>query len=184
MNEFNTEQQTGQQPGQVPPPNYPYPPQAPSAKRLGKSPGLATLFSCFPGLGQVYVGYYQTGFTFAAVVAFTIALLNAGIGGALQALFGVSLAFFWIFNMIDANRRAHHYNRALAGQGGETVPEDFKLPSRRGSMPAGVVLIVLGLLVTLDINEMVSLSWLEDWWPLMLVVFGGWLVFKGRRPAE
>ena len=51
------------------------PPAAPASQYLSildsrrKSPGLACFLSLMPGLGQVYVGYYQRGFVHAAVVA-------------------------------------------------------------------------------------------------------------------
>ena len=90
-----------------------------------------------PGLGQIYVGYYQQGFINMAVVAITITLLSSGARGA-EPLFGLFLAFFWLYNMIDANRRAHHYNRVIDGLGGENVPGGIPRPapadrSRRGS---------------------------------------------------
>jgi len=34
-----------------------------------KSPAIAAILSMMPGLGQVYVGYYQRGFVHAVVVA-------------------------------------------------------------------------------------------------------------------
>jgi len=187
MSDFNEQTQIEQPQapptGQIPPPAYPYPPQ-PGVKVLHKSPLLATLLSSFPGLGQVYVGYYQTGFMFAAYMACSIAILNLGLRGPLTALVAISLAFFWIFNMIDANRRAFHYNRAMDGLGGEEVPEDFKLPGSGGSVLAGGILIVLGVLITLDLNSTLSMEWLEDWWPMLLVAGGVWLVVKGRRQAS
>lgn len=145
-----------------------------------KSPALATVLSLMPGLGQVYVGYYQQGFIFVAVVALCITILNSG-ARSVEPLFGVFLAFFWIFNMIDANRRAMHYNRVAEGLGGEDIPEDFALPGMRGSMMGGVFLIVMGLLIFLDLKFGVSLEWLEEWWPMLLVVFGAWLILKARR---
>ncbi len=45
----------------------------------------------------------------------------------------------------------------------------------------GVVLVVIGVLVTLDLNFNVSLDWLEDWWPLGLVLAGGWVIYRSRQ---
>jgi TM2 domain-containing membrane protein YozV len=42
-----------------------------------KSPLFATFLSAMPGLGQVYVGYYQRGFINAVVVGTLIALLTS-----------------------------------------------------------------------------------------------------------
>lgn len=145
-----------------------------------KSPVLATMLSSFPGLGQIYVGYYQTGFLYALTIAGCIAILNMPGSGAFTAFVGIFLAFFWIFNMIDANRRAMFYNRSMVGQGEEELPDGFPA-GRKGSVPAGVILVALGVLFILDLNFGVSMEWIEDWWPLALVAFGGWLVYKGRR---
>lgn len=148
-------------------PNLPY-----------KSPVLATLLSLFPGLGQAYVGYYQLGFTYVMVMAITILILSHSI---LAPFFGPMLAFFWIFNLIDANRRANNYNRVLDGlQGGDTPP-DFEMPQLKGNRPVGMLLVIAGVLIIMDLNFNISLEWIENWWPLGLVGLGGWLVFKGRQ---
>ena len=163
----------------APPPPY----QAGPPKRdlPRKSPAFAAILSMMPGLGQVYVGYYKQGFINILVYASTIALLASNDFHGMEPFFGVFLAFFWIFNMIDANRRAHHFNRVVEGLGGEDVPEDFKLPGLGGSMFGGVVLIVLGVLFILDLNFGVSLAWIKDWWPLLLILFGVRLVYQARR---
>jgi len=171
--DYNSQQQAHQ------PPPGPNRPQA-----LLKSPVLATWFSVMPGMGQVYVGYYQKGFSYLATVAVVIALLNLRLPDAMYAMLGIFLGFFWIFNMIDAHRRANHFNRALAGMQDSALPEEFDMPSRIGSVPLGVVLVVVGGLIILDLNFNVSLVWLEDWWPLALVGFGGWLIVKGRQGAK
>ena len=167
---------------QMPPAGAPY--AVPPRSGVRKSPFLATLLSMMPGLGQVYVGYYQQGFINILVVAATIAALNAGGMRGMEPFLGVFLAFYWIFNMIDANRRAEHYNRVAAGLGGEHVPDDFKLPSAGGSMFGGVVLVVIGILFIMDLNFDVSLEWVENWWPLVLVAFGGNLIYQARRKAK
>ncbi len=154
----------------VPNPNLPY-----------KSPALATWLSLFPGLGQTYIGYYQLGFMYVVIMAMCITVLSLGI---MAPFIGPMLAFFWIFNLIDANRRANNYNRALEGADQSDVPPDFEMPNLKGSLPIGILLMVLGSLIILDLNYGVSMEWIEDWWPLTLVGFGGWLVFKGRKKGD
>ena len=187
-----TEANQGQSPGNqgyAPPPNpnlYPGRASDPAGRYSGqrKSPVLATMLSAMPGLGQVYVGYYQQGFINILVVASCIAALNSNISRGLEPFLGVFLAFFWIFNMIDANRRAHHYNRSVEGLGGEEVPDDFKLPRSGGSLFGGVALVVIGLLFILDLNFNVSMAWVENWWPLLVVAFGANLIYKARQKAK
>ncbi len=165
-------------------PEMPARPAAKVSTASRKSPALATVLSCMPGLGQIYVGYYQQGFTNMLVVATTITVLSSGIFFGLEPFLGLFLAFYWLYNMIDAYRRAHHVNRVAAGLGTEALPDDFKLPSAGGSMFGGVVLVVAGILFILDLNFDVSLAWLQDWWPLALVAFGINLIYKARRKAE
>ncbi|MBU8871021.1 MAG: hypothetical protein KOO60_09195 [Gemmatimonadales bacterium] len=155
-------------------------PKARVVSRHRKSAVLATVLSMMPGLGQIYVGYYQHGFVFVLIPASIIALLASGSVTGLAPLLGMFLAFFWIFNMIDANRRANHFNRAVEGLGSEDLPEDFQMPGTKGSIPAGMILMAMGLLIILDLNFGISMEWIENWWPLALVAFGGYLVFKAR----
>ena len=168
---------------QAPYPGHPYG-QEPHRSTARKSPVLASILSCMPGVGQVYVGYYQQGFTNILIVAGCIAALASGAIRGMEPFVGVFLAFFWIFNMIDANRRAMHYNQVKAGLGGEEVPDGFKMPTSGGSMFGGVVLVILGVLFIMDLNFDISLSWIKDWWPILLVAFGGNLIYQARRKAE
>jgi TM2 domain-containing membrane protein YozV len=153
----------------------------PNANR--KSPLVATLLSMMPGLGQIYVGYYQQGFINMFVVAGTIAILSSSVMRGAEPFFGVFLSFFWIYQMIDANRRAQHYNRVKAGLGGEEVPEGFEMPTTKGSMLGGAILILIGVLFILDLNFDVSMEWIENWWPLILVLVGINLVWKARKKS-
>ncbi len=151
--------------------------------RQHKSPLLATLFSCMPGLGQVYVGYYQQGFMNILIAAGTIALLASNAVSGMQPFFGTSLAFFWIYNMIDANRRAHHFNRAVDGLGSEEIPEDFQLPTSGGSMLWGVIVMAIGVMIIVELKFNMSMAWVKVWWPLALVAFGGNLIYRARKKA-
>lgn len=160
---------------QRPAPAQPYP--APSDPRQ-KSPFLACLLSAMPGLGQVYVGYYQRGFIHAFVVAGIIALLAAEALGPLIPLGSIFLGFFWLYNIVDAGRRASLYNQALAGVSDMELPEDFKAPGFRGSVVGGIAIAATGIVLLLHTRFDVSLDWLEEWWPAALVLFGAYLVWK------
>ena len=151
-----------------------------------KSPALAFILSAMPGLGQVYVGYYQQGFVNVLVVATLILVLNSGVH-ALQPAFGFFLAFFWLYNMIDAFRRASFYNQALAGLGSVQLPPELKLPKGQGSLIGGVALIGFGLLILANTAFGMSLDWLNEWWPAALVLTGIYLVwasYAARQEAQ
>ena len=142
-----------------------------------KKPLLASILSFMPGLGQVYVGYYKQGFTNAITVALLISFMTLEIM-PLIPLAGIFLAFFWLYNVVDAGRRASLYNQALAGGGDIDLPDSFEVPKLGGSMTGGAALIVLGLILLSNTLFNMSLEWLEDWWPVALVIIGGWLVYK------
>ncbi len=142
-----------------------------------KSPTLALVLSAMPGLGQVYVGYYQQGFANAVIIASLITMLvNEAVRGA-EPLFGLFLAFYWLYNAVDAWRRAVFYNNALAGVGPATLPEDFTIASGRGSLGGGLALIVVGVVLLSHTLFNVPLDWLERWWPVAFLLVGAWLAY-------
>jgi hypothetical protein len=138
---------------------------------LRKSPGLAAILSMLPGLGQVYVGYYIAGFIHVAVVGMIITLLSRNTFHGHEPFLGLFLAFFWIFNMIDAARRANHYNRHLLGTSERKLPTDSPLV-------AGIVLLILGILLTLEITFDLELNFLDTTWPLGLLLAAGYMLWK------
>jgi hypothetical protein len=179
--EYDNQSEAPRQNIAPPPPAYAQP-QAALGSR--KSPALASVLSMMPGLGQVYVGYYQQGFINALIVASVITLLASGNATGFEPFAGLFLAFFWIYNIIDANRRANHFNRVQAGLAGEAPPEDFKDPGAGGSIAGGVVLVVLGMLFFLDLQFGISMEWIEDWWPLGLVGLGVYLIAKAVKNKQ
>ncbi len=144
-----------------------------------KSPMLALVLSAMPGLGQVYVGYYQQGFTNALIIAGLIGLLNSGaLGGGAEPFFGLFLAFYWLYNIVDAWRRAVFYNNALAGIGPANIPDDFTLvKGGRGSLAGGVALVAIGAVLLMHTLFNMPLDWLEDWWPVAFIAVGAWLAW-------
>lgn len=152
-----------------------------------KSPALAAILSAMPGLGQIYVGYYHQGFINILVVGTVIALLNVRgsyVVRGFEPLFGLFLAFFWLYNMVDAYRRAMFYNHSLAGLGKGDVPETMTLPKAQGSLGGGILLIVVGLLLFANTALGLSLDWLEQWWPMGLVLCGAYLVYMNAAAKK
>ena len=147
-----------------------------------KSPALAMVLSLMPGLGQVYLGYYQQGFVNVLVVASIIAALASGqLPGYLLPLLGVFLAFFWLYNLVDAGRRASLYNQALTGLGPLEMPGGLNLYESGGSIAGGAALIAVGLLFFAHTRFGMSLEWLEQWWPVALILMGAYLLYRAYR---
>jgi hypothetical protein len=160
-------------------------------KRHRRSPVLAGFLSLLPGLGQIYVGHYQRGFGHIVVVSAIIALLSSSLvteQSALAPLLGIFLAFFWLYNIIDAIRLATFYNDALAGARPEDLRKYMILPGRGGSLAGGLILFLFGFLLLLHTMFDVSMEWLESWWPVLPMAFGVYLIYKGiqdrRREPE
>lgn len=173
---------TGHEPRPATAPSYAAYPQPPVARlREAKSPFVAAVLSLMPGLGQVYVGYYPRGFVHISVAAGIISILAASHEGpepAYLPLLGMFLAFFWLYNVIDAARLASLYNRALDGGREPDLPDGFNLPSMGGSIVGGSVLIAAGFLLLLHTRWGVRLDWIADWWPVFPMLFGAYLVGK------
>ena len=147
----------------------------------GPNPALAgVLAGFFPfGVGAVYTGQYAKGL--AHLVIFTLLVLGASSGSeAMGTVFGLGIAGFYFYQIIDAVRTA----RAL--QLGLQPPDPFGLGTTfsageridASKVPVGaLVLIGLGvlfLLHTLDIWDFSA----HRIWPLVLIGIGGFLLFR------
>jgi len=147
-----------------------------------KSVMLAALLSAMPGLGQVYVGYYPQGFAHILTICASFALIESHVlNERLEPMVGLFIAFFWLYNVVDAGRRASLYNQALSGLRPMDLPENGKVPLRFGSMAGGVALIVVGLVLFSNTMFGIPLDWVAQWWPMGLVGVGAWLVIADRR---
>lgn len=170
-----------------PPQPMPAPQQVPpvngASESLRRSPFLAAVLSLMPGLGQVYLGYYQLGFVNAVVIASLLTLLATGDLGPLTPLASVFMAFFWLYNIVDAGRRAVMVNEALAGRGSIELPKDFAAPGLKGSVMGGTILVLIGAILLGRTLLGVSLEWTEEWWPVAIVLFGGYLIYKAKSEA-
>ncbi len=51
-------------------------------------------------------------------------------------------------------------------------------PESRGSLTAGVLLMIAGSIIVSRTAFGLSLEWLRHWWPLAPILFGAYLVFQ------
>ena len=155
---------------------------APVVVAGGPSPGLAgVLAGFFPfGVGAVYNGQYTKGL--AHLLIFVALVLGASQGGDTGgAIFGLGIAFFYVYQIIDAVRSAH------AIRLGQPAPDPFGLAKAFGSgeradfsrVPVcSLVLIGLGILFLLNTMGLFHAYWVHRLWPLILIVIGVWLFVK------
>ena len=153
-----------------------------------RSPFLAAFLSLVPGLGQIYVGYYNRGFVNPLVVGGIISLLvlSADEPGPpfwfpLAIMF---LVFFWLYNIIDAFRRAVMYNLALDGVENIQLPDDLSAPSLGGSLFGGIVLVLVGGSILLHTRFGLPIDFFEQWWPIAPIALGAYLIVRDRMDRQ
>jgi Domain of unknown function (DUF5668)/B-box zinc finger len=143
----------------------------------GPNPTVAGILGAIPfGIGAVYNGQYAKGLAHLGIFALLIAGCNSS-GDALPAISGIGIAFFVVYQIIDAVRSA----RAI--QAGLPAPDPYGLSATFGGgakietskIPMGaVVLILLGVLFLLHTMGFAEHG-LDRFWPLILIAVGGWL---------
>ena len=161
-------------------------PAAPVFVSGGPSPGLAgVLAGFFPfGVGAVYNGQYAKGL--AHLLIFVVLVIGASQSGdTYGAFFGLAIAFFYIYQIIDAVRSAH------AIRLGQPAPDPFGLGRAFTTgervdfnrVPVGaVVLIGLGVLFLLNTMGLFHAFWIHRLWPLILIAIGAWLFVRRCSP--
>lgn len=102
----------------VPPPNYPPRPSAPTGTG---NPGLATVLGFIPGVGAMYNGQFVKGFVHVLVFATCIWLANNA-----SEVFGLLIAAWWFYMVFDA------YQTAKALKYGLPLPDPFGINNLMG----------------------------------------------------
>lgn len=160
------------------PGNQPFVPVAPVYS--GPNPALAGILGAIPfGIGAVYNGQYAKALAHLGIFVALIWGLNEAPGRWAPVL-GISMAFFVVYQIIDAVRSAHAIRMGEPPFDpfglGQTFTTGEKVDTSK--IPIGaVVLIILGglfLLQTLDVPyfDMGKIS------PLFLIGLGVWLYAK------
>jgi hypothetical protein len=184
----------GVQPAAVPPAAGFVPTAAPIVPSSGPNPALAGILGAIPiGVGAVYNGQYAKGL--AHMVIFTLLVWGETVveSDGLHAMLGLGIAFFVVYQIIDAVRSA----RAI--QMGQAPPDPFGLAQAFGGAEpappgaplqpapvadatahpriptAAVVLISLGVLFLLQTAGVFEFGW-NRLWPFFLIGLGVWML--------
>jgi hypothetical protein len=176
--EINQQQQppTAAAPPLAPAPVAPLPAAPPQAGPARRSPGLALVLSFFPGLGHLYLGLYQR--AFAIFLAFAISIWLAD-----HAELGILVAFVWFFAVIDSYRQAQMLNMGLTPEPLLSASEKPKA-QRRGTLGFGIFILLVGLVMLYNQFYPIDFSFLQDWWPLLLVLGGLYMVAAHFREKQ
>jgi hypothetical protein len=146
-----------------------------SVPALGqKNPWIAAFLSLFPGVGNIYNGLYMRGLIFFLIVMSCMAVADK-----IDAFVPV-VAFFWIFNVLDAYRQATLINYGYAQDLGLVdLPKHPR--AAQGGIAAGVILTLIGLVALADRYFVIDLAWLIDNWSIALIAVGVWMIWSSLR---
>ena len=154
--------------------------KVPPGPSSGPNPAVAGILAgFFPfGVGAVYCSQYAKGF--AHLLIFALLIFGADHAGSWDALFGIGIAFFYVYQIIDAVRTAK------AIQMGQPVPDPLGLAQTFGAgqkietskVPIGaVVLIGLGVLFLLHTMGFWEYGF-DRYWPLLIIFVGAWMFYR------
>jgi Domain of unknown function (DUF5668) len=152
----------------------------PPVLRGGPNPAVAGILAgFFPfGVGAVYCSQYAKGL--AHLLIFGMLIFASDHAGRWDFIFGIGIAFFYVYQIIDAVRTAH------ALQAGQPAPDPYGLGqtfslgdrTESKSVPAvAIILIGLGVLFFLHTMNIFEFG-LDRFWPLLLIFFGAWMGAK------
>ncbi len=136
---------------------------------LDKSPGLALFLSIFfPGLGHIYVGSYERALMIISGIGICVTAM-VFTDGRLWPL-GFVIAFAYFFAIFDAYREAQIANLA--------ADQELPKPRRQGEgrLIFGVFLSVLAILVLADNLGLFDITWVYDWWPVLVLIVGFYFI--------
>jgi len=133
-----------------------------------KSPVL-TVFLALVFLGHFYVGKYQRAVVILTCFFLSIFLLPVPVNVFVPI-------FIWFFNLFDAYRMAQLVNL------GEDKP--VVKPPEQASVLFGVFLVAVGTILLVDRFFPITLEWLRDWWPALIIIAGVYVIVGAIREQK
>jgi TM2 domain-containing membrane protein YozV len=168
-------------PAAAPNPYRQNPYQHPAAA-VNNSPGFAFLLGLIPGVGAIYNGQYLKGLAHAVIFGLIVSLASATDGTAGQPMLVTLAVCFYAYMAFEA------FHTAKKRQAGLPVEEWSSLiaPNRYMTRaPIGpVLLIVLGVLFLLDTLQVIEFRQLARFWPVLLIIAGGVMLFNRLSTAK
>ncbi|MGA9391910.1 MAG: DUF5668 domain-containing protein [Candidatus Sulfotelmatobacter sp.] len=164
----------------VPPPSVYQPVVSPTpVARAGSGPNptvAGILAGFFPfGVGAVYCSQYAKGL--AHLLVFGLLIFASDHAGNWDALFGIGIAFFYVYQIIDAVRTARALQEGLPAPDPFGLAQTFSLGEKSDTknIPAvAIILIGLGVLFLLHTMNIWEFG-MDRLWPLILIGLGAWM---------
>jgi hypothetical protein len=154
--------------------------KVPPVPGSGPNPAVAGILAgFFPfGVGAVYCSQYAKGL--AHLLVFALLIFGADHSGNWDWLFGIGIAFFYVYQIIDAVRTAKALQMGQPAPDPMGLGQTFSMGEKfdSGKIPIGaVVLIGLGVLFLLHTMGIMEYGF-ERFWPLIIVFLGGWMFYR------
>lgn len=151
--------------------------QKPVNGQKEKNPSLAAFLAIFPGMGAIYNGNIVKGITYMLIFAVLIVLTdNANEPDAV--VFGLMIAGFFIFQIIDSFNEAGKINQnILAEENPTSNKEDLSLFS-------AIIVLVIGIVFQLANFDLITHRQVTRLWPLVLIIFGIKIVYNYFKKEE
>jgi hypothetical protein len=142
-----------------------------------KNPSLAAFLAIFPGMGAIYNGNIIKGITYMVIFAVLIVLTdNANDPDAV--VFGLMIAGFFIFQVLDSYNEASRINRnSLAEENPAGQKEDL-------SLFASITVLVIGIIFQMANFDLLTYRQVTRLWPLVLIIFGIKIVYNYFKREE
>lgn len=159
----------------------------PTVVSSSPNPTVAGILSgFFPfGIGQLYNRQYAKALTYMLIFAFLVWAASSSSG--LEPIFGLAIAFWYFYQIVDAVRsaRAIQLNQPAPDPLGINrllnFSEDQGTNWTAAGFPVGaIILIGLGCIFLLANMGWVHFHGIGNWWPLVLIALGIWLLFRRR----
>ena len=153
----------------------------------GPNPAVAGILAgFFPfGVGAVYCSQYAKGL--AHLMIFALLIFASDHAGNWDWIFGIGIAFFYVYQIIDAVRTAKALQEGLPAPDPLGLGQSFGMGDKfdAGKVPMGaVILIGLGALFLLHTMGFWEFGF-ERFWPLILVFLGAWMFYRHwERPGR
>ena len=157
---------------------YYQPPPPPSARAgIQTSPGLAFFLGWIPGVGAIYNSQYVKGLIHVVIFAWIVSILaNSDISDASRAFLGIMLAAFVIYMPFEAYHTAKKRQLGLPLEEWSSLMRPNTYASR---VPIGaILLIIIGVLFLLDTLDLIRLSRIDRFWPVILIVVGAYMLYN------
>lgn len=130
-----------------------------------KNPSLAAFLAIFPGMGAIYNGNIIKGIAYMVIFAVLIVLTDHAHDPD-AVVFGLMIAGFFIFQVLDSYNEACRINRRPAGdENSSGGKEDL-------SLFGAITVLAIGIVFQLANLDLLTYRQVTRLWPLVLIVFG------------